>query len=63
MEEDRRGIVVSMISVGPVEDAGGGCEGVSLNRVAFSTFAIGDTAEDAVILCRLILDLENHSPW
>ena len=52
-----------MISVIPVEGSGGGVEEVSFNRVELSTFAIGDSVEDGVSLCRLILDLERHSPW
>ena len=50
MEEDRRCIGVGLISAGPVEEAGGFCEEVALNRVALSTFAIGDIVEDGVSL-------------
>ena len=63
MGEYRRGIGVGLISIIPVEDAGGGCEEVSLNRVALSTFAVGDSVYDGVSLYRLILDSERHSPW
>ena len=36
---------------------------VALNRVSVSTFGIGGSIKDCVSLCRLILDLERHSPW
>ena len=63
VEEDIRGIGVSLIIVIPVKDAGGCYEKVSLNRVALSTFYIGDNIKDGVSLCRLILELERHSPF
>ena len=63
MEEDRRGIGVGMISAELVEYAGGFCEEVALNRVALDNFSIGDSVEDGISLCRLILDLELHIPW
>ena len=62
-EEYRRGIGVGLIIVGPVEDSGGFCEEVALNRVALSTFTIGDSVEDEVSLFRMIMDLERHIPW
>ena len=43
MEEYRRVIGVGLISAIPVEEYWGGCEEVSLNRVALSTFAIDDS--------------------
>ena len=43
MEEDRIFIGFGLISVIPVEDYGGVCEEVSLNRFALSTFAIDDS--------------------
>ena len=55
MKEDRRGIEVGLISVIPVEDSGGVCEELALNKVAFSNFAIGDSVKDGVSLCRLIM--------
>ena len=61
MEEDIRGIGVSMIRAIPVEDSGGFYEEVAFNRVALSTFAICDSAKYGVSLCRLILELECHS--
>ena len=57
MDEDRRGIRVGLISVRQVADAIFLCEEVALNRFALSTFAICDSIEDGVSLCRLILDL------
>ena len=48
MEEYKRVIRVGMISVIPVEDAGGVCEEVTLNRVVLSKFAIGDSIKDVV---------------
>ena len=47
MEEDRRGIRVAMIISRPVEDTFF-CKELALNRVALSTFAIGDRVEDGV---------------
>ena len=41
-----------MISIRPVEDAVF-CEEAALDRVAVSTFAIGDSVEDGVSLCIL----------
>ena len=63
MKEDRRGIEVGLISVRPVEDSGGFCEEVVLNRVAWSTFTIFIFVEYEVSLYRLILDLGCYSPW
>ena len=63
MKEDRKCIVVVLISFITVEDAGFFCEEVSLNIIALITFAIGDKIEYGIGLCRLILDLERHSPW
>ena len=42
---------------------GGVCEELALNRLSLSTFVIGDSVEDGVRLCRLILKLERHGPW
>ena len=53
MEEYIRGIRVGLISVRPVEDAGGFCDEVALDRVALITFAIGDSVKDSVSLCIL----------
>ena len=63
MEGDIRGIRVSLIRVITVDDSGGVLKEVALNRFALRTFAIGDSVDDDVSLCRLILDLERHSPW
>ena len=63
MEEDRRGIRVSLISVRPVEDDGRFFDKVVFKRVALSTFAKGNSVESGISLCRLILDLDIHSPW
>ena len=63
MEGDRRGIRVSLIRVITVDDSGGVFKEVALNRFALSTFAIGDSVEDCVSLCRLILEFEDHSTW
>ena len=52
-----------MISFVPVEDDGRFCEELALNRVLLSTFALGGSIEYGISLCRLILDLERHSPW
>ena len=57
MEEDRIGIGVGMISVRPVDDAGDFCEEVGFKRVTLITLSIGDSVNDVVSLCRLILDL------
>ena len=62
-EEDRRGIGVGLISVGPVADAGNFCEELALNRVTLRTFAIGDNVMDGLSLCILIMELKRHSPW
>ena len=63
MEEYRRGIGYGMINSIPFEDAVFFCEELALNRVTLSTFAIGYSVKDDIILCRFILDLELHSPW
>ena len=63
MEEYIRDIRFGLISLIPVEDAGGVCEEVAFTRVALSTFDICDSAEDGIILCRLIIDLDRNSPW
>ena len=52
-----------MISIRPVKNVGGLCEGVELDRVTLSIFAISDSVEDSVSLCRFILDLEHHISW
>ena len=50
MEEDRRFIGVVLISLQPVEVAGGFCEELELNRYVFSTFAVNHSIEDCVSL-------------
>ena len=63
MEEYIRDIRFGLISLIPVEDSEGVCEEVAFTRVALSTFDICDSAEDGIILCRFILDLDRNSPW
>ena len=55
IKEYRIGIGVGLIIVGAVEDSGGVCEEVALDKVALIMFPICDIVEDGNSLCRLLL--------
>ena len=63
IKEYRIGIGVGLIIVGAVEDSGGVCEEVALDKVALIMFPICDIVEDGNSLCRLLLYVDIHSLW
>ena len=60
MEEYVRGIRIGLISIRPVEKAPF-FEEVTLNIVELNNFAIGDSDEDGISFCRLILYLQHNT--